>query len=568
MVRCRVWLFARFDVAVDGQAVPAEAWRGRRAADLVKILALEPSHALHREQVMELLWPELGPDAAGANLRKAIHHARRAMGSDDAVQGRAGMLSLWGGEVTVDAARFTAAAAAAVAAGDAQQCKLAADLYDGDALPADRYEPWAAQPRARLRAQHLAVLKGARQFERVLELDPTDEESHRELLRGHFESGRRREAIRQFERLRDALREFVGVGPDRETIALYEQVLAADGAPVVGSAHRAAALIATGLVHLNRNELAEAEQLARQARDLAIGAELAHELGDASTLLALVASFTGRWHEVFRQEFTESLRLSPDSSAATIDANLCFAEYHLAGAAPAPEAHAFAGELLELATSAGSVPGRGMAELMVGEALMSSGQFTLARDQLRRAVDTNTAARATSSRCVSLERLAQTELALADNDRADRLLASAFPLARDAPLRSHLVVRLLGVDVQAARHTPHALAAVGRAERELADATRVCEPCSLNFRVQASITCAGAGELVRARRHLVDAERISGLWQGGPSAAAVWEARAALRQAEGRPAQAAALLREAADEYARAQRAADEARCRSAAARV
>lgn len=566
MVRCSVWLLARFDVAVDGRAVPADAWRGRRAADLVKILALEPSHTLHREQVMELLWPELGLAAAGANLRKAVHHARRAMGSDDAVRVAAGMLSLWGGAVVVDAARFTEAAAAAVAAGDPQRCKVAAGLYRGDALPADRYEPWAAPPRARLRAQYLAVLKGARQFEQVLELDPTDEESHRELLRGHFEAGRRREAIRQFERLRDALREFVGVGPDRATIALYEQVLAADGAAETGSAHRAAALVATGLVHLNRNELAEAERLARQARDLAIDAELGHELGDASTLLALVASFTGRWHEVFRQEFAASLRLGPDSGIATYDANLCFAEYHLAGAAPAPDALAYAGELLELAVDAGSAPGRGMAELMVGEALLSSGQFALARDRLRRAADTNAAARATASRCVSLERLAQAELALAGHARADSLLAEAFPLARAAPLRSHLVVRLLGVDVHAARHAPHALAVVDRAERELADATRVCEPCSLNFRVQASMACAGAGELVRARRHLADAARVSGLWQGGPTAAAVWEARAALRRAEGQPGQAAALLLEAADEYAKAGRVADEARCRGAAA--
>lgn len=206
-----------------------------------------------------------------------------------------------------------------------------------------------------------------------------------------------------------------------------------------------------------------------------------------------------------------------------------------------------------------------MAELMVGEALMLSGQFTLAQAQLRRAADTNAAARATSSMCVSLERLAQTELALANSDRADELLASAYPLARDSPMRSHLLVRLLGVGVQAAHYARRALVAVGEAERELADARRVCEPCSLNFRVQASIACAGAGELVRARRHLADAERVSGLWQGGPSAAAVWEARAALRQAEGQPGQAAALLREAADEYARAQRPADEARCRGAA---
>jgi hypothetical protein len=131
-------------------------------------------------------------------------------------------------------------------------------------------------------------------------------------------------------------------------------------------------------------------------------------------------------------------------------------------------------------------------------------------------------------------------------------------------MRSHLLVRLLGVGVQAAGYAGLALVAVGRAERELADARKVCEPCSLNFRVQASIACAGAGDLVRARRHLAGA-RVSGLWQGGPSAAAVWEARAALRQAEEQPGQAAALLREAADEYARAQRPADAARCRGAA---
>lgn len=262
-MRCSVLLLGGFEVAVDGRAVPIDAWHGRRAVDLVKILALEPSYALHREQVMELLWPELVPDAAGANLRKAIHFARRAMGSDDAVQGESGMLSLWGGEVTVDAARFTAVADAAVAAGDAQRCGLAAQLYRGHVLPADRYEPWAAQPRARLRERYLAVLKGARQFERVLELDPTDEESHRELLRGYFESGRRREAIRQFERLRDALREFVGVGPDQETIALYEKVLAAEGPPVIESAHRTAALIATGLVHLNRTGTPQPERVRR-----------------------------------------------------------------------------------------------------------------------------------------------------------------------------------------------------------------------------------------------------------------------------------------------------------------
>ncbi len=66
-------------------------------------------------------------------------------------------------------------------------------------------------------------------WERVLELDPTDENAHRALMQRHLDAGDRREAIRQFERLRDALRDFLGVGPDRTTVAVYEKVLAMEG---------------------------------------------------------------------------------------------------------------------------------------------------------------------------------------------------------------------------------------------------------------------------------------------------------------------------------------------------
>jgi hypothetical protein len=105
---------------------------------------------------------------------------------------------------------------------------------------------------------------------------------------------------------------------------------------------------------------------------------------------------------------------------------------------------------------------------------------------------------------------------------------------------------------------------VVRAESELADLARVCEPCSTHFHVQAVLASARAHDLPRARRHLADAERIAGLWQGGAWPAAVWEARAAVRLGEGRPAQAAAFLDEAAQEYTRAHRPADAARCQTA----
>jgi DNA-binding SARP family transcriptional activator len=76
-VTCTIELLGRFAVWIDGRRISSDAWRSRRAADLVKLLALTPSHRIPREQVMEALWPGLGPEAAGANLRKAVHYARR-----------------------------------------------------------------------------------------------------------------------------------------------------------------------------------------------------------------------------------------------------------------------------------------------------------------------------------------------------------------------------------------------------------------------------------------------------------------------------------------------------------
>ena len=73
MAEIQIELLGGFRVAVGGRAIPDEGWRRRKTAALVKLLALAPRHRLHREQVMDVLWPELSPAAAAANLRKALH---------------------------------------------------------------------------------------------------------------------------------------------------------------------------------------------------------------------------------------------------------------------------------------------------------------------------------------------------------------------------------------------------------------------------------------------------------------------------------------------------------------
>src|ERR671937_979624 len=104
----RVQLLGGFGVEVDGRPVDAGRWRLRKARTVVKLLALEPSQRLHREYLLDLLWPDLPPPAAANNLHQALHAGRRALAGESAD----GLLELRdqvvvpraGGPVEVDAA--------------------------------------------------------------------------------------------------------------------------------------------------------------------------------------------------------------------------------------------------------------------------------------------------------------------------------------------------------------------------------------------------------------------------------------------------------------------------------
>src|SRR5215510_13338092 len=78
----QVKLLGGFAAEAGGSPVPDSAWRLRKAKELVKLLALADGHRLHREQAMDALWPDRGPDSAGNNLNQAVHAARRAIGAD------------------------------------------------------------------------------------------------------------------------------------------------------------------------------------------------------------------------------------------------------------------------------------------------------------------------------------------------------------------------------------------------------------------------------------------------------------------------------------------------------
>jgi DNA-binding SARP family transcriptional activator len=214
-------------IVVNGVEVSAEGFATRRARELVLLLALSRQHRLARDQVVETLWPELDPDAGGANLRKAVHYARRALGHGDAVSLREGRVAvLPEGTVITDVARFEQAADAALLRGDREACDAAAARYTGDLLPDAMYESWIDAPRARLRGKFLQLLRKADRIEQLAEEEPTDEAAHQALIRAAIASGQRTTGIRWYGRLRSALATSLGVPPSRETERLYAECVA------------------------------------------------------------------------------------------------------------------------------------------------------------------------------------------------------------------------------------------------------------------------------------------------------------------------------------------------------
>lgn len=230
-MKVQIEVIGDFRVRVDDRQVPADSWTRRDAASLVKLLALEQGHQMHRERVMDLLWPESGVADLAPRLHKAAHYARRALGSSNSVVLRGELVSLFpGGDIVVDLIDFERAATIALRGGPDEAAGVL-DAFPAEALPGDIYEHWAAHARERYRLGRRQLLARAERWEDLLAIEPADEQAHLALMRRSVAAGDRSAALRQFERMDRALRAELGVRPGPEAARLREQALRAMAPP-------------------------------------------------------------------------------------------------------------------------------------------------------------------------------------------------------------------------------------------------------------------------------------------------------------------------------------------------
>jgi DNA-binding SARP family transcriptional activator len=614
MERVDVTLLGRFEVRVDDEPVPASAWTHGRARDLVKLLALAPSHRLPRDRVLEELWPQLGVDAAVANLHKAAHHGRRALGEADGVVLRGGLVMLAPeARVETDVERFEAS--------------YDPDLYLGELLPDDPYAPWAEERRRVLRARYVTALRAAGRWEELAEEDPADEKAQLTVMRARFAAGDRSGALRAFDRLGGALAA-LGLEPSVEALALhariaggaaFDKALAAvelelAEAPVSERADllatRADLLMATadrgasaayaeaagaagpeGMALRIRQawaQLAGGDANAAQATLAPLAPGSDHERAAHLLARAAAAWYSGDADEAGRNaaeaeslaiatglarearmavqiqvmvahstgdwstalRSDNSLLLAPDLADTLFDGHLCVAEFALTSGQPLEGIRTVAEELHANAVRSGARRAQVFAATLLGEVALVTGQVDEADARLRQAVRLSREIGAVSAEALAGVRLGEAARARGQAAEGDTLMADALVVSRWSPMSGHLLPLGYAALLHASEDPELGLERLDDAEAYLRDQELVCGSCRTIFGVAAAIAAARALRLEQAAGFLSGAEAAAALWRGGPWPAAFDEARGELAWGSGDQAEAKARLRAAGEAFA------------------
>ena len=230
MTHLSVCLLGSFQATLEDQGVID--FETTKARALLAYLAVEADRPHRREALAEMLWPDRPEGAARANLRHTLAGLRRAIGDQDAVPPfllitRKTIQFNSDSDAWVDVAAFETMAAQGVQSGrpNVGQLEEAAELYRGAFLEcvsvrdSAAFEEWALLRREQFRRQVLGVLnrlavwyaqlgdhrRALEHARRWVELEPLEDEAQHRFIQLLALSGRRSEAIRQYETFERAL---------------------------------------------------------------------------------------------------------------------------------------------------------------------------------------------------------------------------------------------------------------------------------------------------------------------------------------------------------------------------
>jgi DNA-binding SARP family transcriptional activator len=243
----QIYLLGSFRLLVDGFVISNEYWQKRKAKLLVQILALKQSHEIHREELIEMLFPDVDLKMGNANLYRVLYAARFALEPDRNSYASSNYLLTEGQQIKlsstkrlwIDTEEFELKARNGLKTNNQELLESAVELYKGDLLEDEPFEQWLINKREKFRTIFHTVLRRLAEdaekrndteeshlwYDRILQHDPVDETAHRAKMRLYVEFGNNSLALKQYEKCCELLRRELSVEPDEETRRLKQQIL-------------------------------------------------------------------------------------------------------------------------------------------------------------------------------------------------------------------------------------------------------------------------------------------------------------------------------------------------------
>lgn len=241
----QIQLLGNFQLSYNGESVTGV--NQTRLQALLAYLALHRDVPQSRRHLAFLFWPDSTEAQAHANLRQLLHRLQRALPAADHFLQMNTKTVHWRSEspFILDVAEFerhlTQVQAAALRNDDAGACaalQTALAYYHGDLL-LGCYDEWVLAERERWRQSYLKVLEqlillleAQRDYaaaieyaQRLLRCDPLHETSYGHLMRLHALHGDPASALRVYHTCATLLQRELGVDPNPQTRALYNQLL-------------------------------------------------------------------------------------------------------------------------------------------------------------------------------------------------------------------------------------------------------------------------------------------------------------------------------------------------------
>lgn len=239
-----------FRVWRKGEEIPENSWGREKAIHLFQFLITIRKRHMHKEQIIDQLWPELSLDHGNRDFKVALNSILKTIEPERAARQKSRFIHRFNlayglniEDIQIDCDEFDAYIEAGnqVLKDDPTQALIdyrsALRLYSGEYLPERCYEDWTSAERERLSTLALSSMttlaelelsknprESLRLTQRVITWEPLWEEAYRVQMRAHQAIGNRPMALRTYQQLAEVLLKELGIEPLPESQRLSDEI--------------------------------------------------------------------------------------------------------------------------------------------------------------------------------------------------------------------------------------------------------------------------------------------------------------------------------------------------------